>query len=492
MLQKNRFLFQLVSIILLIALIIGATPGQASSLSQPIALGTPHYLPVVMVAVTTAPTTAPIIPTPTTVPSDETPISPPTAPTNLSAIALSENHIQLNWQDNSLDEWAFQVIGGDNWVIGSTTSNNTTFVVADLNPDTYYCFRVFASISGIWSIPTDWACARTQKVTLQEIQVTESFVNGNTLVAFSAPVDTTVPNAAVIMKTNNVTHTVALEWMTTNCQVARCVQGQRMFVSVRVEEDDVSIELPGITLPFNIAPSASNWQADGQKIQRIVIPATPTVMPTATATPAPTFTPVPTITSTPDPRLPAPPPPPSTTVPIASYNFANSPQGWYIGEESCKDTEVKSLLIGDQWVGQFSSSLYNDPECQRHVEALVRMDLYPPQNTPPAGWYNWTGKQISCLIWIPKQMGDRGLTVRMGISDLQWDNEFLAETDVTSAYTGEWQRLILKQGDPEANRSPNYDPAFILAWKVRVDLAASSNLLAVGPIFYLTQCRVDN
>ena len=95
-----------------------------------------------------------------------TPVAPPAnAPANLTAVAVSQNSINLSWTDMSSDESGFSVerkeSGGNFLVIGTVGANVTTFSVTGLLPGQEYCYRVRAqNVSGA-SGPSNEACATT-------------------------------------------------------------------------------------------------------------------------------------------------------------------------------------------------------------------------------------------------------------------------------------------------------------------------------------------
>ena len=75
--------------------------------------------------------------------------SPLSPPTELTAMAISYNGIDLAWQDNSDGETGFsvqrRVDGSDDWVeIGTATANTTLFSDSGLEPTTTYHYRVRA------------------------------------------------------------------------------------------------------------------------------------------------------------------------------------------------------------------------------------------------------------------------------------------------------------------------------------------------------------
>ena len=72
----------------------------------------------------------------------------PAAPTNLTATPVSTTEIALTWSDNATDESEFRVevktLLTSFSDIGSTPANTTAAIVFNLDPDTYYIFRVRA------------------------------------------------------------------------------------------------------------------------------------------------------------------------------------------------------------------------------------------------------------------------------------------------------------------------------------------------------------
>jgi hypothetical protein len=68
--------------------------------------------------------------------------TPPTAPSNLTATAISQNDIRLNWHDNSNNQAGFEISNG---VISTDVgANSTTYTWGDLAPGTYMCFKIRA------------------------------------------------------------------------------------------------------------------------------------------------------------------------------------------------------------------------------------------------------------------------------------------------------------------------------------------------------------
>ncbi len=72
----------------------------------------------------------------------------PVAPSNLSGSAVSTSQINLSWTDNSTNETGFKIERktgtGIFTVVGTTTSNVTTFIDNGLTPSTAYIYRVYS------------------------------------------------------------------------------------------------------------------------------------------------------------------------------------------------------------------------------------------------------------------------------------------------------------------------------------------------------------
>lgn len=70
----------------------------------------------------------------------------PKSPENLIGNTVSSSQINISWTDNSDNETGFEIerkTGNENYVIiGSVSSNISTFNIADLTPNTTYTFRV--------------------------------------------------------------------------------------------------------------------------------------------------------------------------------------------------------------------------------------------------------------------------------------------------------------------------------------------------------------
>ena len=77
-----------------------------------------------------------------TVDSPGTGMSPPAAPSNLTATAVDQNDIRLNWQDNSTNETGFEI---NNGVISKDAgAGSTTYTWSGLASGTYMCFKIRA------------------------------------------------------------------------------------------------------------------------------------------------------------------------------------------------------------------------------------------------------------------------------------------------------------------------------------------------------------
>lgn len=85
---------------------------------------------------------------------------PPVAPSNLRAIPVDANRIQVNWQDNSTNETGFWVYDGST-PITRLGANTVSYTVTGLAPNSYRCYTVYA-YNGIGiSTFAGWACTRT-------------------------------------------------------------------------------------------------------------------------------------------------------------------------------------------------------------------------------------------------------------------------------------------------------------------------------------------
>ena len=66
--------------------------------------------------------------------------SVPAAPSNLTATAVDQHDIRLNWQDNSSNETGFEI---NNGVLGKDApANSATYTWGGLAPGTYMCFKI--------------------------------------------------------------------------------------------------------------------------------------------------------------------------------------------------------------------------------------------------------------------------------------------------------------------------------------------------------------
>jgi hypothetical protein len=77
-----------------------------------------------------------------TVTAPSTVTSAPAAPSNLTATAVDQHNIRLNWRDNSNNETGFEINNGV--VSRDAGANSTTYTWGGLAPGTYMCFKVRA------------------------------------------------------------------------------------------------------------------------------------------------------------------------------------------------------------------------------------------------------------------------------------------------------------------------------------------------------------
>lgn len=100
--------------------------------------------------------------------SGKTLANAPGAPTGLTATAVSQTQITLNWKDNSSNETGFEVERSTNnfatagTVVGTTNPDVTTFTDSNLTPSTKYYYRVRAMNSGGPSAYSNVASATTK------------------------------------------------------------------------------------------------------------------------------------------------------------------------------------------------------------------------------------------------------------------------------------------------------------------------------------------
>ena len=89
----------------------------------------------------------------------------PNAPTNLTANAISETQIDINWQDNSSNEDGFKIErsldGGATWTeIDTVGADEVSYSNTGLTANTEYCYRVRAYNTG-GDTPSNEVCATT-------------------------------------------------------------------------------------------------------------------------------------------------------------------------------------------------------------------------------------------------------------------------------------------------------------------------------------------
>jgi len=91
--------------------------------------------------------------------------NPPNAPTGLTAMALSQTTVQLDWVDNSANETTFTIersLNGVSFIVAGTVNGNiVTFTDTGLTANTMYTYRVFASNAGGPSSPSNSAVVTT-------------------------------------------------------------------------------------------------------------------------------------------------------------------------------------------------------------------------------------------------------------------------------------------------------------------------------------------
>lgn len=99
--------------------------------------------------------------------SDQPPSKGPQAPTNLKVTGATPSSLSLKWDDNSVDERKFLIYYDENPTTGNTQlavrpENSTDAVINNLNPETEYCFKVYAeNIFGV-SAGSNRACGKTE------------------------------------------------------------------------------------------------------------------------------------------------------------------------------------------------------------------------------------------------------------------------------------------------------------------------------------------
>jgi hypothetical protein len=101
--------------------------------------------------------------------------SAPAAPSNLTATAVDQNDIRLNWQDNSTNETGFEINNGV--VSRNTGAGSTTYTWGGLAPGTYMCFKIRAfnsSGDSAWdpNVSPYYVCTTTPKPQSQYVTAT--------------------------------------------------------------------------------------------------------------------------------------------------------------------------------------------------------------------------------------------------------------------------------------------------------------------------------
>src|SRR5262249_22530710 len=91
---------------------------------------------------------------------------PPISPSDLMATTLSSSSVRLDWDDNSFNETYFDIEQSLSpstgfVLIDSVSTNFTSYIVTNLNPSSYYFYRVRARNSGGYSSYSNYAMGIT-------------------------------------------------------------------------------------------------------------------------------------------------------------------------------------------------------------------------------------------------------------------------------------------------------------------------------------------
>lgn len=90
-------------------------------------------------------------------------LSPPNSPSDLRAIPVDEDTIELDWTSNSGDEDGFAVYDlAARQIVTNVPSGVTSYMLVGLDPNTEYCAYVYAFNAAGASAPSNSACAATR------------------------------------------------------------------------------------------------------------------------------------------------------------------------------------------------------------------------------------------------------------------------------------------------------------------------------------------
>ena len=186
-----------------------------------------------------------------------------------------------------------------------------------------------------------------------------------------------------------------------------------------------------------------------------------------------------------------------TVQPQYGYDFEQgNTEGWDISEGSGKLATLQVVsdpVQSGNHVLQVMTTLNGNSNfnngINQHTEAKVYFTQDLPQgfNNPPP--YNFLGKQISCQVYLPKQLSiaNPEATIIIFVKDANQHNDNGKPLLIDSSTVGKWIQVSILVGNYQVDADKGFDGTQIIGVGLRISVPAGSSLNYTGS-FYIDNC----
>ena len=128
-------------------------------------------------------------------------------------------------------------------------------------------------------------------------------------------------------------------------------------------------------------------------------------------------------------------------------------------------------------------------EVYRHTDAKVYFTQRIPIGFNNPSPYNFLGKQVSCQVYLPRNLtaGSPQPTVNISVKDANQRNDNGKPVPIDASIAGKWTQLSFIVGKYREDADQGFDGTHIISIGVQVVVSPGSTLNYTGP-FYIDNC----